>query len=218
MFRNYIEDNDNYRDIASARVNPSTVQVTDSDINPETAENIRNIAAGLGYNMEKLRKATPDTKTIGVVFPELGSQYYCGIFDSFRFSMKKEGYRVITMLTDFDSVEEQESSIRYLTACRVSGILYLTESIFHPERIKPLFEKSPAKAVMITMMSGIDFCDVISVNHSLGVRIAINHLYKLGHRRIAFIGEENTVIRQIAFQSMSERDCLEEHNRQQVAL
>jgi LacI family transcriptional regulator len=197
------------RDIASvAGVNPSTVSKAlrgSSDINPETAENIRNIAAGLGYNMEKLRKATPDTKTIGVVFPELGSQYYCGIFDSFRFSMKKEGYRVITMLTDFDPVEEQESSIRYLTACRVSGILYLTESIFHPERIKPLFEKSPAKAVMITMMSGIDFCDVISVNHSLGVRIAINHLYKLGHRRIAFIGEENTVIRQIAFhESMSE--------------
>lgn len=63
------------RDIASvAGVNPSTVSKAlrgSSDINPETAENIRNIAAGLGYNMEKLRKATPDTKTIGVVFPSL---------------------------------------------------------------------------------------------------------------------------------------------------
>lgn len=55
------------------------------------------------------------------------------------------------------------------------------------------------------MMSGIDFCDVISVNHKLGVRIGVDYLYKLGHRHIAFLGEENTLVRQNAFkESMDE--------------
>lgn len=197
------------RDIAKAAgVNYSTVSKAlrgSSDINAATAGKIKSIAAEMGYRMEQLHSLNTDTKTIGVVFPELGSQYYCGIFDAFRAEMKKEGYRVITMLTDFDSVDEQERCIEYFISCNVSGILYLTESLFNPNRLKTLVEMSPVKMVMITMMSGIDFCDVISVNHTLGVRIGINHLYKLGHRHIAFLGEKNTVVRQNAFcESMNE--------------
>lgn len=197
------------RDIAlAAGVNPSTVSKAlrgSNDINPETVEKIKKIAAEMGYRMEQLHTSMPDTKTIGVVFPELGSQYYCGIFDAFRTCMVKEGYRVITMLTDFNSVEEQEKCIEYFIGCRVSGILYLTENLFNPARIKSLTEMSSVKLVMITIMSGIDFCDVISVNHSLGVRIGVNYLYKLGHRRIAFIGEKNTAVRHESFkESMNE--------------
>ncbi len=197
------------RDIAlAAGVNPSTVSKAlrgSNDINADTMEKIKRIAREMGYQMEKLHSRKPDTKTIGVVFPELGSHYYCGIFDSFRLGMEKEGYRIITMLTNFDSIEEQEKCIEYFISCRVSGILYLTENLYNPSHIKSLVEMSSIKMVMITMMSGIDFCDVISVNHKLGVRIGVDYLYGLGHRHIAFLGEEYTVVRQNAFiESMNE--------------
>jgi LacI family transcriptional regulator len=196
------------RDIAAATgVSPSTVSKalrSSNDINSGTAEKIRSVAASMGYRLEQLYSDTPNTKTIGVVFPEFGSQYYCGIFDSFRRRMKEEGYRTVTMLTDFESVEEQEKCLEHFISSRVSGILFLTENNIALDRIRALIEMTGIKLVMITMMNGIDFCDVISVNHNLGVRIAVEHLYKIGHRRIAFLGEKNTIIRQNAFRQTTE--------------
>ena len=56
------------RDIAlAAGVNPSTVSKAlrgSNDINPETAEKIKRIAAEMGYRMEQLHTSIPDTKTI----------------------------------------------------------------------------------------------------------------------------------------------------------
>lgn len=193
---------------ASAGVCPSTVSKAlrgSTDIQPETISRIRLIAEQMGYDLSRLNSKVTNSKTVGVVFVELNSEYYSNIFNNFKQFMESAGYRVITMITDFRSVEKQQDAIEYLLSCRVSGILYLTEAAFNIEKLRERISSCGTGFVMITRMSCIDFCDIISVNHALGARMAVEHLYGLGHRRIAFIGEPNTHAREDAF-----RDTIKE--------
>ena len=197
------------RDIANAAgVSPSTVSKAlrgGTDLNFETIALVRETAVKLGYDFNQLHSKVSNSNIIGVVCMELKSEYYGGIFNVFKQYMEEAGYRVITMMTDFDSVEKQQECIEYLLRCRVSGILYLTEAVFDIEPLRATVMETGISFVMITQMDLIDFCDTISVNHALGVQMAMDHLFKMGHRRIAFVGETNTQAREHAFCEMAER-------------
>ena len=196
------------RDIANAAgVSPSTVSKAlrgGTDLNFETIALVRETAVKLGYDFKQLHSKVSNSNIIGVVCMELKSEYYGGIFNVFKQYMEEAGYRVVTMMTDFESVEKQQECIEYLLRCRVSGILYLTEAIFDIEPLRSTVIETGISFVMITQMDLIDFCDTISVNHALGVQMAVDHLFKLGHRRIAFVGETNTRARERAFCEMTE--------------
>lgn len=173
-----------------------------SDINEQTAEHIRKTAYALGYNTERLHGHISGSQTIGVVFPELKSLYYNKIYDIFCKKIEAEGFRVITTLYNFDTVDKQIDAVHFMLKQNVSGILFLSESIFDIEKLRVLFKTTQTKLVMITLNNLINFCDTISTNNSLGVQMAVNHLYSLGHRKIAFIGEPNTQYRKKEFISV----------------
>lgn len=170
-----------------------------SELKPETISKIRDAAKKLDFDDTKLRNKICNVNTIGVVFMELCSEYYNGIFDSFKQKMENEGYRIVTMLSDFDNEDKQLECIKYMIKARVSGLMFLTELDISIEKFRKVIVKSGIPTVMITRHSRIDFCDVISVNHSLGVKMAVEYLHSLGHEKIAYIGEKFTTKRQSAF-------------------
>ncbi|MCQ2426930.1 MAG: LacI family transcriptional regulator [Clostridia bacterium] len=169
------------------------------DLNPETAAKIRSEAVERGYDFARLNTRCRNSGTIGAVFTELCSEYYNGIFESFKKKVEKAGYRVVTMLTDFDNAEGQDEAIDYLLRSRVSGFLYMTEIDIDFSHVKKKVQNAGTDMVIISRKSNIDFCDVISVNHSLGVQMAVEHLASLGHKKIAFIGDCFTARRENAF-------------------
>ena len=190
-------------DIAkSAGVSPSTVSKAlrgSTDLNPDTANKIKSIAQKLGYNISRLHSGSGSSSTIGVVFMELRSEYYNGIYDAMREKLESSGYRLVTMLADFNDEKHQLDCINYLIKSRVGGIIFLTEIDIDISKLRDIMEKSGIPMVLITRMSRIDFCDVISVNHHLGVKMAVEYLHNCGHRKIAFIGEPFTARREHAF-------------------
>jgi LacI family transcriptional regulator len=146
----------------------------------------------LGYNVERLHGQTPGNKTIGVVFPELRSLYYNKIYDTFCKRMEEEGFRIVTLLYNFDGVDKQLEDVRFMLKQNFAGILFLTESLFDVERLRMQFRTTQTKIVMITYNNLINFCDTISTNHALSVQLAVDHLCALGHKNIAYIGEPHT--------------------------
>ncbi len=175
------------------------------DINPETAAKVRQIAEEMGFDCSHLSGKINCRKSVGVVFMELCSEYYNEIYKAFTETMEENGYRVVTLLTEFEDIQKQEEAIQYLARLRVSGILFLTELEFDLTNIRRTLEKYSVPAVIISRMTRIDFADVISVNHSIGVELAIEHLEKMGHRNIAFIGDYCTKRRERAFRDTLER-------------
>lgn len=201
------------KDIAAlAKVNVSTVSKAlrgSSDINTETASHIRELAIQLGYELPPpISPANGEKyeKTIGVIFPELASQYYNSILYAFDRRMQEQGYRIVVSLTEFDCNQEM-TAIKAFLRDGVSGIFLLTESTSHIHEIRRIFRKTQTPLMLVCTDNDIDFCDCIGINHTMGAAIAVNHLIKLGHRKIAYIGELHTEIRMNSFIStMKEHD------------
>ena len=176
-----------------------------TDLNPETAARVRKAAEEMGFDAVHISNKVNCRQSIGVVFMELCSEYYNGIFTAFAGAIEARGYRAVTMLADFNDEQKQEECIKYLARLRVSGILFLTELDFSTDRIRKTLKKYGVPAVIISRMTRVDFCDVISVNHSVGVEMAVDELCRLGHRRIAFIGDHFTQRREKAFRDTLQR-------------
>ncbi len=98
------------KDIAEiAKVNVSTVSraLNDSpEINEETKQSIMKIAEQLNYFPRKRLAKCKDTKTIGVICPEINSNYYAEIVNTMENKLKKDGYTIIIGLTNFKSEDE----------------------------------------------------------------------------------------------------------------
>lgn len=176
-----------------------------TDLNPETAAKVRRAAEEMGFDTAHISNKVNCRQSIGVVFMELCSEYYNGIFSAFSAAIEARGFKAVTMLADFNDEKKQEECIKYLARLRVSGILFLTELDFSADRIRKPLQKYGVPAVIISRMTRVDFCDVISVNHSVGVEMGVDELFRLGHRRIAFVGDEFTQRRERAFRDTVQR-------------
>ena len=221
------------KDIAGlAGVNVSTVSKAlrgSNDINAKTAANIRELAEKVGYVLPALRSAdtksaaraegeevTPE-KSVGLIFPELASQYYNDIQRAFCEKIRNEGYRPVIVLTEFDRRREI-NAIRAFLRDGVSGIFLLTENSSHLNDIRRIVGKVRTPFMLVCAGNNNDFCDSIGINHTMGAVLALNHLIELGHRRIAFIGEQNTALRMNSFISTMREHGLELPDRYVVCL
>lgn len=170
-----------------------------TDLNPETAAKVRRAAEEMGFDTVHISNKVNCRQSIGVVIMELCSEYYNGIFSAFSAAVEARGFKAVTMLADFNDEKKQEECIKYLARLRVSGILFLTELDFSADRIRKTLQKYSVPAVIISHITHVDFCDVISINHPIGVEMAMDELYRLGHRKIAFIGDHYTAGRERLF-------------------
>lgn len=189
---------------ALAGVNTSTVSKAlrgSNDIKAETCSRIRAIADELGYAYRQ-PKSSGAAATIGLIFPELGSQYYNDIQESFRRRMDRLGFRTVIQLTDFDRSRELAAIESLLNSPQpLSGICCLTENTDHLRQMHTMVERNGIPFLLICAHEEIDFCDTISVNHTMGAALAVEHLIELGHKKIAYIGEENTITRESSFRA-----------------
>jgi len=183
------------KDIAErVGVNKSTVSRALSDsgkIASKTREKILKVANELGYIPNETAKvlAGKRSKTIGIILPELDCNYYAGLVGAVESKLKDQGYSLIIGQTGF----KHENEFHYLELFvrkNLDGILISVH-----DRIK--FGKEIVKArkilkipvVIIEYFIDIPDFDVIEIDNMYGIDIAIDHLYKLGHRRIGFISE-----------------------------
>lgn len=187
---------------ARAGLSKSTVSKAlrgSSDIKPETCARVRAIAAELGYRAR--RAPTPAAEsTVALICPELGSQYYNAIQAAFRRRMNRLGIRTLILLTDFERSRELAAIESLLNEGNtLSGICCLTENTDHIRRIRALVARDGIPFVLISTCEEVDFCDNITINHNLGATAAVEHLIELGHKRIAYIGEGNSLAREVSF-------------------
>lgn len=186
-----------------AGVNTSTVSKAlrgSNDIKPETCSRIRAIADEMGYVYRQPKTPTA-ASTIGLIFPELGSQYYNEIQVAFRRRMERLGFRTLVQLTDFDRSRELAALEAMLDGGQVGGICMLTENADHFRQMRAMVERNGIPFLLICAHEDIDFCDTISINHTIGAALAVEHLIELGHKKIAYIGEANTIPRETSFRS-----------------
>jgi DNA-binding LacI/PurR family transcriptional regulator len=190
------------KDIArAARVSHSTVSraLRNSPlVNPKTAARVRRIAKKHHYVASSVARSlvTRRTNTIGVVVTSIADPFAGEVVGGIEEYALEHDYSVILAASHADS-ERELRTVQSFQERRVDGVLVMASQI-GAEYMSSLCEMK-APIVLINSHHRRDFDYSVRIDNAGGGRLATGHLLEIGHRRIAYIGDE------FGFQSDAER-------------
>lgn len=197
------------KDIAKiAGVNVSTVSKAlrgSSDINKQTMQNIKKIADELNYSYEKREPSQIKTQysnslnTIGIICPEIISEYYSDIVNTLTKEIRKKGYYCIISFTDFDS-ENEGRYLKGLLNSNVKGIIFITESLDIDDTLGLIKNNNyTIPLVVIAQNADTKEFDCIKIDDEYGMKLSVEHLLEQGHTNLGYVGDKLSNARMEAF-------------------
>ena len=174
-----------------AGVDVSTVSRALNDsprVKPITKELIKKLANQYKYMPDDLARSLvgKQTFTIGVVIPEFLNTFYAEIIEGMESVLSKEGFSMFFGKSGFKT----ENEIKYINLFlrkRVDGILACTISVESLNYIKT--HKRNIPVVLVDNYTLSPEFDSVSIDNIYGVQCIIEHMVNLGHKSIAFIGD-----------------------------
>jgi len=166
-------------------LSPATVSIVLNDspvaksISPATKERVHAAAKKFEYrpNLHARMLRTRMTNTVGLIVPEVSEGYFTGVMLGVEQYLLQEGFLYFTVshLGRPDLVEEYP---QLLMNRAVDGFLMVNTELRH---------KVPLPVVGISSHSKMPGVTNVVLDHQRAAKIALRHLYDLGHRRIAFM-------------------------------
>jgi len=180
------------RDVAEAAgVHPATASralnpATRGLVNAETARRVIKVAESLGYRPNPIARGLKTAKsgTVGLVIPDLTNPLFPPIVRGIEEVLEAAGYSGLVVNTDNDPRRERVQ-VESLRSRQVEGLIVATALLQHP-----LLEELAREGVQMVMVNrrpeGVD-ASSITPDDATGIRLAVEHLASLGHRRIAHL-------------------------------
>jgi LacI family transcriptional regulator len=180
------------RDVAAAaRVHPATASRA---LNPETrilvsedtARRVAAAAARLGYQPNPVARSlrTRRSHTVGVLIPDLNNPLFPPIVRGLEDKLAAAGYVALIGNTDADASRER-LIFEQMRARHVDGFVLATATLH--DRLLAEAAAADLPVVLMNRLSQDYSFPSVSVDNEQGARMAISHLVKLGHTRIAHI-------------------------------
>lgn len=168
------------------------------EISEEMTDRIKRCANELGYVANSSARILKTNKSynIGVIYVDktragLGHDYFASMLNSIREELTLSGYD-LTFITNVIG-DNKISYLNHARYRRCDGVIVVTAD-FNDEEIVEIV-KSEVPVVTIDHIFN-NRTSILSDNEE-GLETIVNHLYKKGHRKIAFIhGEDTTVTNQ----------------------
>lgn len=183
------------KDIAKrAGVNISTVSkaLNDSkEISLKKKREIKKIAESLNYSPNFSARALvgKGTSSIGVIFPEIRSNYYARIFNYIESEMKATNFTLIMGTTNFELVNEIKY-IQVLSTRRVDGIVLVASMNKEIEKtIDIIHSKYKIPFLLIESFIKPRKYDYIMIDNQYGIDLAVDYFYKLGFKTIGYVAD-----------------------------
>ncbi|RPJ49741.1 MAG: LacI family transcriptional regulator, partial [Acidobacteria bacterium] len=158
-------------------------------VNPETAEKIRQIADTMGYRANAVARGlvTKKTWTIGAVVTTIADPFIGEVASGVEELANDNGYSVILANCNADPDRELRV-VRLFEERRVDGILILSSRV--GALYMPLLSELRVPIVLINSHHPDQFAHSVMIDNLGGSLAAVQHLIQLGHRRIAYLGEQ----------------------------
>ena len=185
------------RDVARhAGVSPMTVSrvINDSGtVSRETRTRVENAIAVLGYVPSRLARglSAQRTGTLAVIVPDVANPFFTLIVRGAEDVARRAGFRVILCDTRADLAVEREV-LEEMIAHRVEGIVIAPVSDRSREPLRRLEAFGIPFVLVDRTVPGIDV-DAVLGESAGGAQRLVEHLLRLGHRRIAMIVESDLV-------------------------
>src|SRR5690242_2989227 len=180
------------RDVAAAaRVHPATASRA---LNPETrilvsedtARRVTDAAARLGYRPNPVARSlrTRRSHTVGVLIPDLNNPLFPPIVRGLEDKLAAAGYVALLGNTDADASRER-ILFEQMRARHVDGFVLATATL-HGQLLADAAAADVPLVLMNRLAPDYSFPSV-SVDNEQGARMAVTHLARLGHTRIAHV-------------------------------
>jgi LacI family transcriptional regulator, galactose operon repressor len=180
------------RDVAAeARVHPATASRA---LNPETrilvsedtARRVTAAAERLGYRPNPVARSlrTRRSHTVGVLIPDLNNPLFPPIVRGLEDKLAAAGYVALIGNTDADA-DRERTLFEQMRARHVDGFAMATATL-HDQLLADAAEVGVPVVLMNRLAPDYSFPSV-SVDNEQGARMAVSHLARLGHTRIAHI-------------------------------
>jgi LacI family transcriptional regulator len=153
-------------------------------ISVETRERVMEVIERLGYEPDARAQSlrSGDSKTIGLLIPDIHNPHYWQMIDGIEEETHKAGYDLIVAHSSVDKARE-EYCIKALSRRTMSGLILVTTQNFLDER---LIERLRASGRPVVGIDAPGF-DYNATDYRSGTKELLKHLLKLGHQRFVFI-------------------------------
>lgn len=144
-------------------------------------------AAELGYRPNAVARSLVEgrTRLIGTVVADLHNPFYAEFLDGLQDALHSDGLRMLVGSGRWDPTSAG-ANIETLLELRVDGLVLI--SLMPDERTLTDAARSVPVVVVGERDVAIDGIDVVADDDTLGGSLAVDHLVRLGHRRIAHVG------------------------------
>lgn len=159
-------------------------------ISEETRLLVINTAEEMGYRPNKvaLSLSKNNTKTVGLIIPDIRNSFFSDIAKGFEDEAYRFGYNVFFCTSD-NNTERELQHIQALLDWGVDGIALDMAADFKYKGKKTfsLLEKSSVPIVLVDRNVGINRYVSVMIDNDIGAYEATSLLTKLGHRKIGCI-------------------------------
>jgi len=203
------------REIAKrAKVSTATVSRTINrvpTVDPALAKRVMKVVEDMGYYPNTAARALVSGKSriFGLIVSEITNPFFPEIVQAFEDIAVQNHYEILLTSTVHDP-KRMELAVRRMIERRVDGVAILTFGMEESLVADLRFRKVPLVFVDVgPQAAGITN---IRVNYQEGIREAVSHLAKLGHKRIAFVAGpanlKSAMARRAAFEAAMQENGL----------
>jgi LacI family transcriptional regulator len=181
------------------------------DVSEKTKQAVTELAQKLHYtpNSFAVNLRTKESKTIGLIIPEVMHHFFSNIINAIIDEAEKNGYLVITLQSN-ESLVLEKKQVELLINKRVDGILMsLSNESNNDDHIKEIINRN-IPFVMFDKISKLCNCSKVIIDDQKAAFNAVQHLIDNGYRKIAHIrgplNPQNAIDRFIGYKKALEKN------------
>jgi DNA-binding LacI/PurR family transcriptional regulator len=158
-------------------------------VNPKTTREIQGIARELAYQPSAVARGlvTRKTRTIGVVVTTIADPFVSEVVIGIELAANDNGYSVFLADSNADPVREK-NVVHSFAERRVDGIVVTSSRV--GALYTSLLAQMMVPIVLINNQHPGEFVHSVMIDNVQGSKDATDHLIRLGHRRIAYVGDQ----------------------------
>lgn len=180
----------NIKEVASkANVSTATVSRTVNGnplVSSKTADRVWRAIRELGYypNSHARILVSGRSRILGLIISDIANPFFPELVKGFEDTALDQNYNVMIANTGYDS-SRMTLGVRRMIEHQVDGVAIMTSEVDH--HLIDELSRRGVPIVFLDVGSVKKRVSNIRVDYAKGIREAIDHLYDLGHRSVAFI-------------------------------
>jgi len=158
------------------------------NVDPATENIVNSVIKGLNYKpstvAQRLRNQNNKSRLIGLILPDIQNPFYVDVIHGVEELVWKKGYAVVIGNFSQDKKKEQ----LYIDIFQSESIVgFIVAPVDGKDRKVKELIKSGNPVVCVDRGMDNDETDVVLMDNEKGAFTAVDHLVKLGHKKIALI-------------------------------